>query len=253
MFDLSGLTPEARPIVEAAAAIYIRHTRPWFVGLIAHGSAFKGGFIPGCSDIDLQLYLEDAAFITPGVLPLQIGIAIQRDLARLDHAPFQYIQCYAHACDLPADYVGPIPGAYQVVAGRLPIAEATNQQLRESARQALATLDPLPAFVLRTLLQHGGGKLDRQARLLCTKVWPTLYQILALQQDNAVQVWGLPKEQAIALLPAQSDVNRTIRRFHQAVRVYYGEQASVEQAIEVFESGLAFLHEARQWWHATSP
>ena len=59
---VSGLTPEARPIAAAAAAVYMRHTRPWFIGLVAHGSAVKGGFIPGCSDVDLQLYLDDAAF-----------------------------------------------------------------------------------------------------------------------------------------------------------------------------------------------
>lgn len=60
--DLSRFTPEARLIVEQAAKVYIEHTRPWFVGLIVHGSAVKGGFIPGCSDIDLHLYLDKAAF-----------------------------------------------------------------------------------------------------------------------------------------------------------------------------------------------
>jgi hypothetical protein len=251
MLDVSRLQPEAKSIVEATAAIYIRHTKPWFIGLIAHGSAVKGGVIPACSDIDLQLYLEDAAFIAEGMLPLDLGMAIHRDLSKLDPAPFQYIQCYPHARHLPEDYVGPIPGAYLVVAGILPVAEATAGVLRESARQALATLDTLPSFVLHTLLQHGGGKIERQARLLCTKVWPTLYQILALQQDDAVRVWGLPKEQAIALLPAQSEVSQTIRRFHYAVRAYYTGDRSVDQALEVFESGLAFLQAAKQWWDAT--
>src|SRR4051812_40016926 len=101
MLDLTGLTPAARPIVEAAAAIYIRHTQPWFVGLIAHGSAVKGGFIPGCSDIDLQLYLEDAAFGEGGQLPIALGLAIHRHLSQIDPAPFQYIQCYALTARLP--------------------------------------------------------------------------------------------------------------------------------------------------------
>ena len=65
MLNLSPLTPEARPIVEAAAAIYLRHLQPRFVGLVVHGSALKGGFFPGCSDIDLLLFLDQQAFASP--------------------------------------------------------------------------------------------------------------------------------------------------------------------------------------------
>ncbi len=63
---------EARVIVEAAAAIYLRHTQPWFIGLVVHGSALKGGFIPGCSDIDFQLFLDESrvgAFSTAPTRP----------------------------------------------------------------------------------------------------------------------------------------------------------------------------------------
>jgi hypothetical protein len=36
-----------------------------------HGSALKGGVIAGCSDIDLQLFLTDAAFAPTGPLFLK--------------------------------------------------------------------------------------------------------------------------------------------------------------------------------------
>ncbi len=45
--NLAGVQPEARPIVEAACTVYLRHTRPWLIGLVIHGSALKGGFIAG--------------------------------------------------------------------------------------------------------------------------------------------------------------------------------------------------------------
>jgi len=47
MFDLSRVVPEAKSIVQAAATVYLNHTGPWFIGLLVHGSALKGGFIPG--------------------------------------------------------------------------------------------------------------------------------------------------------------------------------------------------------------
>src|SRR5688572_30765273 len=88
--DLSGVQPEARPILEQAAHIYIAHTRPWFEGLLAHGSVVKGGFIPRCSDIDLKLYLRDELFEGRSHLPLELSVAIHRELAKIDPAPFSY-------------------------------------------------------------------------------------------------------------------------------------------------------------------
>jgi hypothetical protein len=252
MLDVSRLQPEARPIVEAAAAIYIRHTEPWLVGLIAHGSSVKGDFIPGCSDIDLQLYLEDAAFVAEETLPFELGMAIHRDLSKLDPAPFQYIQCYPHRRWLPEGYIGPIPSAYIVLAGTLPVAEATADQLRESARATLAELDPQPRFVLHTLLQCGGGKLARQLRLLCTHVWPTVYQVLTLQHDDPIRVWGLPKSQAIDLLPEDSQLAHSAREFYAGLHAYYPTESSVEHCLAALGRGLAVLRAAKQWWEATS-
>src|SRR5690349_1836289 len=93
MHTHSQLTPEARPIVEAAAEIYLRHLQPWFVGLVLHGSALKGGFIAGCSDIDLLLFLDPKDFAIPAGLPLETCLALSRDLSSLDLAPFRLIQC----------------------------------------------------------------------------------------------------------------------------------------------------------------
>lgn len=54
MIDISPVVPAAQASVLRAAEVFERHTGPWLVGLLIHGSALKGGFIPGCSDIDLQ-------------------------------------------------------------------------------------------------------------------------------------------------------------------------------------------------------
>lgn len=250
--DVSPLKPEARSIVCQAAAIYSRHTAPWFIGLVVHGSALKGGVIPGCSDIDFQLYLKDSAFTPQGHLPLELGIAIHRDIVEIDLAPFRYIQCYPLSSKLPEGYMGPIPGAYHLVAGKLPVPEATAEQLRTSAEKALTELDPAPAFIIGSLIGPGGVRLSRRIRLLCTKVWPVLYQVLTLQRDNVIAIWGLPKDRAIQLLPRNTMLSQAIRRFYQAVRTYYPAENSVEHAIAVIRSGFVFLEVARAWWNEVS-
>ena len=84
--DVSRLAPEAHPIARAVAEVFLAHTRPWFIGLVCFGSAARGGVIPGASDLDFHLYLDDAAFSEEGNLPLDLCMAIQRDLALLSQS-----------------------------------------------------------------------------------------------------------------------------------------------------------------------
>ncbi len=248
-FDVSFLVPEARPVAHAAAEVYLRHTEPWFVGLLSHGSALKGGYIPGSSDIDFQLYLDPAAFTDEGTLPFELSAAIHRDLARIDPRPFSYVQCYAHPCALPDGQVGPIPGAYALLAGRLPVPEATSADLRASACRARTQFRPMPDYLCKGLLEHGDGKLQRNVRFLCTDVWPVLYQALTLRTGDPLAVWRLSKPDAIALLPTDDPLGRTIRAFDAAVRAYYPAQSSVEGALAVLRAGLAFRRAVAAEWN----
>ena len=250
MIDLSGLTAEARPIVRQVAQVYLKHTAPWFIGLLAHGSAVKGGIIPNCSDIDFQLYLDRSAFSWQGQLPLELGFAVHRDLEGLRLWPFRYVQCYARTGEPKENWVGPIPGTYHLVAGKLPVPEATAEDLRASARLALAELDPAPAFIQSNLLGPGGVRLERNVRLLCTKVWPVLYQVLTLREKETdpIGLWCLTKEQAIERLPNETALRETIRAFYRAVWEYYPAEDSLENALAVIESGAAFLGAASSWW-----
>lgn len=68
---ITRLVPAAQHAASQAAAVYIWHVEQWLVGMLVHGSAYKGGYIPGCSDIDFQLYLDPGAFTPDGTLPLR--------------------------------------------------------------------------------------------------------------------------------------------------------------------------------------
>jgi len=250
--NISPIVPEARVTVLAAAQVYWMHTRPWFIGLLIHGSALKGGFIPGCSDIDFKLYLRDTAFEQNGRLPLELCLAVQRDLAKIDPAPFQYIQCYAHPHPpIPNEQKkesGPIPGAYYMLLGELPVSEATPEEVRDGAKSYLADLKPVPFYITNTLLQHGGDKLARNVRLLCTDVWPTLYNLLTVKEHNPLTVWHHPKEKAIALMPSEEPCGSTIRLFYQSIRAYYQSGLPVEKALEAIQHGTSFLKAAKDWF-----
>ncbi|MEZ4865667.1 MAG: hypothetical protein R3C14_30425 [Caldilineaceae bacterium] len=242
--DVSGLLPAAQPIAAQVAAIYIKHTAPWFIGLLAHGSAVKGGMIPNCSDIDFQLYLHADAYVSPAELPLALGMAIYQELTQINPTPFSKIQCYALTDQLRPDWVGPIPGAYHLVAGEVAVPLATAAELRQAARRDLTNLKTNAI----SLLSHGPGRLERHVRLHCTRVWPVLYQVAALQQDDPIRVWNLPKPAVIDLLPPESDLGQTIRRFDQTVWHYYPDERLVDDGLQVLETGMVFLLAAKAWW-----
>jgi len=79
-------------------------------------------------------------------------------------------------------------------------------------------------------------------------VWPTLFQLLVLREPDPVRIWGLTKEQGIALLPPDEPAGSEIRRFYDALLAYYPAESSLEGALAVIESGIAFLCAAKAWW-----
>lgn len=252
MLDLTPLVPEAREIVRQAAQVYETHTRPWFIGLLIHGSALKGGFIPGCSDIDFRLYLRDEAFAANGDLKWGISLAIQRDLAKIDIAPFQYIQCYAQPLHLTRNEqsggdIGPIPGSYRMLLGELPVPEPTADQVIARARHQLENLVVHQSHLANGLLDHGGGRLERHARWVCTEVWPTLFNLLTVRTQNPFHIWAMSKDMAITQLDDSEVLGQTVRAFHSAVVTYFTESSSVENALQVITVGVEFLQLAKDW------
>lgn len=255
MFDVSVLTPEARPIVSAAAKIYHKHLQPWLLGILVHGSAYKGGFIPGCSDIDLQIYLKAEVFGEHRNLPFELAVAIQRELRAIDTSPFQYLQAY----ELPEqpeeilatrNWVGPIPGAYRLIYGILPAQEATAEQLIAGSKNAIKrAIDYIPHDVAHEMLQHGGGQLERRTRLICTDVWPALYSLLALRTQQPFDIWRLSKEEAIALLPESEAAGQAIRNFYRSVYRYYGDEQTFDNMLAIFEHARLFASAVEKWYN----
>ena len=116
------------------------------------------------------------------------------------------------------------------------------------SRQALTRLNPATAFRFGPLLGPGGVRLARNLRLLCTIVWPVLYQVLTLQQEDTLAVWRLPKDQAIDRLPPGTALQRSAASFYRAARSYYPAEDSLEGAFALIKSGVAFLEAAKSWW-----
>ncbi|MEX2245385.1 MAG: hypothetical protein WEC75_01745 [Dehalococcoidia bacterium] len=245
--DVSGVVPEARHIVQRVAEIYLRHLDASFIGMEALGSAVTGDFIPGCSDVDIHMYADDAAFVEPWRLPFEMTVAIHRELSAIDVAPFGYVQCYVLPARLLEGWNGPIPGAWHLVAGRAPLAEATAGELRDAAHRSLAELRPVPRFLENALLDYGDVRLPRLARLICTNdVWPHLRHLRIARGMDPIAAWNQPKLAAVESLPADSPAGQAARAFVEALHAYYPERTSTDAALALLERGVAFLHAVKE-------
>jgi hypothetical protein len=244
------LIEQTQSIVQQVSDIYTKHTQRWFIGLVVHGSAVKGGFMEGWSDIDFQLYLEDSAIIENGQLPLRLCLSIHKDLSAINPYPYQYIQTRVLTPSY-SRYGGLVSNTYELVKGRLLLGELTNEQLFERAQIDLTELNPAKLFLTENLLEHGDDRLLRSVRAFCTAVWPALYQLLTVQTNDGIKIWGLTKTQAIELLPKNTSLSRTIHTFHEAIVSCFSNKSSIVDALNVIETGSDFLQNVKYWWNET--
>ena len=60
-------------------------------------------------------------------------------------------------------------------------------------------------------------------------------------------MWQLPKPEVIALLPQDEPIGRAMDAFNQAVWAYYPSETGVDDALQVIQTGVGFLHAVREW------
>jgi hypothetical protein len=246
--NLSPLNQEGRALSEALVRVFLRHTEPWFEGFIATGDTLRQAFLEGASEASYRVYLDRRVFSEDGHLPYELCRYLLPELEQLDCAPFRYLRCDLTSSFATGAEAAPIPKAYHLLAGCVPVPERTNRQLHAAAAKALATLDPAPEWVARNLVELDGSHLENQLKFQYRRVWSTLYHLLTLQQKDGIQVWGLPKAKAVELLAPDSEMGKSLRAYLAALKSCPVLRPAAGQALAVLDPGFAFLKAARRWW-----
>lgn len=169
--------------------------------IVLHGSALKGGFIRGYSDIDFMVFLAPPTFNDRGDLPDATVFALQERVAALPWQAlgFNYPQAYFYdARRMPDWWTGPVPGAYRLLHGALPAGiEATAEALRAGSRRFLQSLPGDLASQLRNFADSDDSTLPRRVRLIGTGVSTSLFVLLTLAGEDPLEVWSLSKLEAL--------------------------------------------------------
>ncbi len=222
-------------------------------GIILHGSAVKGGIIPGYSDIDFMVFLTPDAF-HDAALPDEAAFAMQERIGPMPwrKAGFGYPQAYFYdARRLPEWWTGPVPGAFRALVGELPdAARATEEGLRAGARRFLSeTLPGRLNGMVSNYADSADTQLPRRVRLLGTDLTPAVFSLASLHTDDLLTLWGRPKFEALAIVDQahpDADGPRLAKRFYANVKLLFGEEFDVQLGREAFRTGVAFMRWAEQ-------
>ncbi len=251
------MTPDHEALLQAFVdACLVAFGEERVEAVVAHGSAVKGGAIPGFSDADFQVYLTSDCFDGDGVIRDELAFATQARIGPLPWSEygFGYPQAFfLDARRLPAwrEGMGPIPGTYRVLRGRLPETLGTPDAafLRESAARYLKDLPRLIASDVSNFADSGDEQLPRRVRLLGTTVTPTLFHLLSLDAADAVEVWSLTKQEALERVEQRfpaAEGPRAARRFYGNVVQLYGGRFDPDLGRETFRLGVRFLRWAAE-------
>jgi hypothetical protein len=249
--SLPLVQPEAREIVAQLASLCKRQFGPDLRTLLIHGSAAKGGIIPGSSDLDFVMIVEPGLLTPVGELPFERAVEFHAELARIEPAPFLYLQGNVYAHRSPKG-IGFIPGTYHVVAGNHDVPLATSETLIESAQAALARFDPDRYRDDRSnaLLNHGETRLYRQVRWMCTDIWPMAFHIATLVEGDGIRAWQRTKHQTVAFLAHDPTVGGPLQQWLDTVSHHYAAGETTATALEALSAGVAFLDAASRWYRS---
>jgi hypothetical protein len=247
--DSGGLARLQRLLTRFVSACLEVFGRERVEAIVLHGSAVKGGAIPGYSDIDFMVFLAPECFDAGGDLPDELAFAIQERIGPLPwrKAGFLYPQAYFYdARRLPEWWTGPAPGAYRVLHGALPAqAVPTAERLRAASRHFLTKAMPEQlAGMLRNFADADDATLPRRVRLLGTAVTPAIFALAGRDADDALALWALPKFEALVRLEARYPAAQgppLARRFYELVAQLYQRDFDADLARQAFRTGVAFL------------
>ncbi len=227
--------------------------------IVFHGSAAKGGFIAGFSDVDLMVLLASQCFDEFG-LTLDCAFAIQEHIAALPWASVGagYPQVYFYdPARMPGWWTGPVASASRVLYGTFPERlRPTPDGMRRAALRLLR--DELPGLIrsdTESFADSADRALPRRLRLLSTRVTPAMFSLLVLRSEDPLAEWTRTKHEAAERLVANySGIAGAAlpRQFYRNVPRLLGEEFDVGLARRTYRIGLEFLMWAHQAARAQS-
>lgn len=173
--------------------------------VLLKGSALKGDFVPGYSDLDLHCFLSPEVMVGRAAPTPELAMRFQSAIGKLeprDYGCNSFQLYFLNHERYPDGWAKPVPGSYVVIHGETPdgFGEVTREEYLEHARNALSRL-PVTAA---QLIERGIDKPDRSLppilRLAGIELKQATYAAASLLTGDPLLIWTLPRQEVLSRL-----------------------------------------------------
>jgi predicted nucleotidyltransferase len=174
-----------------------------------HGSAATGDVLPGLSDLDVAIVLDDLPSVADAV-------AMHHRMKHVSIEPCSYVQ--PAYFEVGAVHPLLVRGAYVVLLGEVPAGfEQQDDDLRRNGEEWLAKLPDLVRADAQAWSLANGISTARFARLLATRLKPALRALLVRAGADPQVAWSLRWDDLAAAL--DDPIATGVRRFLDIARL----------------------------------
>lgn len=235
-------------VLDAARSAFGDHLR----AAILKGSALKGDFIPGYSDLDIHCFVDRAVMATPELPQLDYAFAFQAAFGGVEPRAYGVNSCQVYFLawnDYPAGWVRPIPGTYQLIYGELPsnFTEVDPADYVVSSRQYLDGLAKWRETIIGRFLDKPDSQLAPSVRLAGIILKPSCYCVLTVLGGDPFRSWRLPIAEAAPAASAAIGGTGALAAYFREVPKWPEREQDLEWLRQQLRLALDALADAAAW------
>ena len=220
--------------------------------VIVKGSAVKGDFLPGYSDLDVHAFVHPDVLMSDRAPKLEYAMRFQEAIGGLEprDAGASQFQVYFLPADRPAeDWAPAVPGSYEVVYGEAPAALANWRDFdyEGRAKQSLARIPGDVRMLIERTLDKPNRSLPLYVRLAGTFVKGHAYSAAILASGDAGRALTMRTSELLQFLEDADPSLASVRRFFDFAADWDRVERDPAYAREAYRAAIEALDATQRW------
>lgn len=249
-------SPPKTEILHHAVNLVVSSSKTAFrdslVCVILKGSAVRGDFIQGYSDLDFNVFLKPEVMDGEKSPKVEGAVRFQRALGDIDPENFGASQFQIYFIDsekYPHDWVSPVEGTYRIFWGSLPsIAREMEESMYLSyAKQFLSDVDYSKKKIVERFIDKPNYRLPPIVRLLGTSLKGYMYSVSVLLTSKPRVVLKLRLDKLLPIVEEGVGSKGYFSKFFECVSNWSIIRQDYEYARRAFKEGTKALDEINCW------
>jgi len=220
--------------------------------VIVKGSAVKGDFLPGYSDLDVHAFVSPEVLMSDRAPKLEYAMRFQEAIGGLEprDAGASQFQVYFLPTDRPPeDWAPAVPGSYEVVYGEPPAALVNWRDFdyQGRAKQALASIPGDVRTLIERTLDKPNRSLGACVRLAGTFVKGHAYSAAIVAAGDAGRALTMRTSELLQFLEDTDPSLAAVRRFFDFAAGWDRVEREPAYARDAYRAAIEALEAIQRW------